>query len=62
VVDDGHWIFEPHHNGMKRTRSSCYGSLKVKAWKAETQGVSGLKDVHGLQLALHLPDGSENRR
>ena len=27
---------------------------EVKAWK-----VVGLKDVHGLQLALHLPEGSE---
>ena len=35
---------------------------EAKAWKVATSGVSGLKDVHGLQLALHLPDGTEIRR
>lgn len=34
---------------------------EVKAWKLATAGVTGLKDVHGLQLALHLPEGSEIR-
>lgn len=34
---------------------------EAKAWKVATSGVTGLKDVHGLQLALHLPDGSEIR-
>ena len=31
----------------------------VKAWKVATSNVVGLKDVHGLQLPLHLPEGSE---
>ena len=35
---------------------------EVKAWKVATSNVVGLKDVHGLQLALHLPEGSEIRR
>ena len=34
---------------------------EVKAWKVATSNVVGLKDVHGLQLALHLPEGSEIR-
>ena len=34
---------------------------EVKAWKLATSGVAGLKNVHGLQLALHLPEGSEIR-
>lgn len=34
---------------------------EVKAWKAATENVTGLKDVHGLQLALHLPENSEIR-
>ena len=32
---------------------------EVKAWKVATSNVVGLKDVHGLQLALHLPEGCE---
>ena len=35
---------------------------EVKAWKVATSNMVGLKDVHGLQLALHLPEGSEIRR
>ena len=35
---------------------------KVKAWKVATSNVVGLKDVHGLQLALHLPEGNDIRR
>ena len=35
---------------------------EAKAWKEATSAVTGLKEVHGLQLALHLPDGSEIRR
>ena len=35
---------------------------EVKAWKEATAGVAGLKNVHGLQLALHLPNSSEIRR
>ena len=34
---------------------------EVKAWKLATASVTGLKNVHGLQLALHLPEGSEIR-
>ena len=34
---------------------------EAKAWKVATAHVTGLKDVHGLQLALHLPEGSEIR-
>ena len=34
---------------------------EVKAWKVETSNVVSLKDVHGPQLALHLPKGSEIR-
>ena len=34
---------------------------EIKAWKVATSNVVGLKDVHGLQLALHLPEGSEIR-
>ena len=36
---------------MKRIKSKC-----------ATEGINGLKGVHGLQLALHLPEGSEIRR
>lgn len=35
---------------------------EVKAWKEATAAVAGLKNVHGLQLALRLPNGSEIRR
>ena len=34
---------------------------EVKTWKVVKSNVVGLKDVHGLQLALHLPEGSEIR-
>ena len=29
------------------------------AWKCTTESINELKNVHGLQLALHLPEGSE---
>ena len=32
---------------------------EVKACKVATSNEVGLKDVHGLQLALHLDEGSE---
>ena len=35
---------------------------EIEAWKRATQNVNGLKGVHSLQLALHLPEGSEIRR
>ena len=35
---------------------------EIQAWKRATQNVTGLKGVHSLQLALHLPEGSEIRR
>ena len=34
---------------------------EAQAWKVATNAVPGLKDVHGLQLALHLPEKSEIR-
>ena len=34
---------------------------EAEAWKVVKATVNGLKDVHGLQLALHLPEGSEIR-
>ena len=33
----------------------------MKAWKVATKGISGLKDVHGLQLVLHLPDDTQTQ-
>ena len=33
---------------------------EIKAWKLATKNVSALKNVHGLQLVLNLPEGSEN--
>ena len=35
---------------------------EAKAWKEATASETGLKEVHGLQLALYLPNGSEIRR
>ena len=35
---------------------------ETKAWKCGTTNVAGLKDVHGLQLALHMSEGSEIRQ
>ena len=35
---------------------------EVKSWRVATLEVKSLKDVHGLQLALHLPEGTEIRR
>ena len=35
---------------------------EIKAWKLATKDVSALKNVHGLQLVLNLPEGSEIRR
>ena len=35
---------------------------EIKAWKLATKDVSTLKNVHGLQLVLNLPEGSEIRR
>ena len=32
---------------------------EIKAWKLATKDVSVLKNVHGLQLVLNLPEGSE---
>ena len=32
---------------------------EIKAWKLATKDVSVLKNVHGLQLVLNLPKGSE---
>ena len=34
---------------------------QVKAWKVATTSVPGLKDVHAIQLALHLPEHSDIR-
>ena len=32
---------------------------EIKAWKLATKDVSALKNTHGLQLVLNLPEGSE---
>ena len=32
---------------------------EAKAWQCATKGINSLKEVHGLQLALHLPRNSE---
>ena len=34
----------------------------AQAWKCATEGINELKNVNGLQLPLHLPEGSEIRR
>ena len=34
---------------------------EAKAWKCNVKGIQCLKGVPGLQLALHLPKGSESR-
>ena len=34
----------------------------AKMRKCATEHITGLKNVYGLQLALHLPDGSEIHR
>ena len=35
---------------------------ETQAWKCATESLNGLKNVHSLQLALHLRDGSEIKR
>ena len=35
---------------------------EAKTWKCATESITGLKNVHGLQLALHLSEASEIRR
>ena len=32
------------------------------AWKCATKGINSLKRVHGFQLALYFPEGSEIRQ
>jgi len=53
--------FYTHHCGMKKNKEFMIWLREAKAWKEATSAVTGLKEVHGLQLALHLPDGSEIR-
>ena len=40
----------------------CNGSEKPKHGNVQAESINGLKNVYGLQLALHLPEGSEIRR
>ena len=35
---------------------------EAKAWKCVKESITGLKNVHGLQLALDFPESSEIRR
>ena len=35
---------------------------EAKTWKCATESITGLKNVHGLQLALYLSEASEIRR
>ena len=35
---------------------------ETQAWKFATESINGLKNVHGLQLALHQLEGSKIRR
>ena len=47
---------------MKKNRIFCNGSEKPKHGNVQAESINGLKNVYGLQLALHLPEGSEIRR
>ena len=49
---NGLWNYEPTKVGFEDERL---------AWKVATSNMVGLKDVHGLQIALYLPEGSEIR-
>ena len=46
----------------EKTKDFEFWLREVHAWKKATANVTGLKGVHSLQLALHLPEGSEIRR
>ena len=41
---------------MKKT-IFCNGSEKPKHGNVQAESINGLKNVYGLQLALHLPEG-----
>ena len=47
---------------MKKNRIFCNGSEKPKHGNVQAESINGLKNVYGLQLALHIPQGSEIRR
>ena len=47
--------------GWKK-QNFCNGSEKPKHGNVQAESINGLKNVYGLQLALHLPEGSEIRR
>ena len=47
--------------GWKK-QNFCNGSEKPKHGNVQAESINGLKNVYGLQLALHIPQGSEIRR
>ena len=55
------WIFEPATLGWEK-KEFLFWIQETQAWKCATESLNGLKNVHSLQLALHLRDGSEIKR
>ena len=47
---------------MIKTKNFRYSSEKAKHANVQVESINGLKNVYCLQLALHLPEGSEIRR
>ena len=45
----------------EKTKAFDLWLREVKVWKLATGHITSLTDMHGLQLALHLPEGSEIR-
>ena len=46
----------------EKKQNFCNSSEKPKHGNVQAESINGLKYVYGLQLALHLPEGSEIRR
>ena len=55
------YLWNPHCEIIK-TKNFRYSSEKPKLANVEAESINGLKNVYCLQLALHLPEGSEIRR
>ena len=50
------------HVWDKKNKGFASWLHETKAWKCATTNVADLKDVHDLQLALHMPEGSKIRQ
>ena len=66
LIGNGGWLRNKTQYGIKICKSPLYNEKykhfslwlrQVKTWKCATKDINGLKEIYGLQLALHLPEG-----